>query len=85
MDTNHFASCPSPALRLPFLTVRLIYGQLRKFPAFPELSTGRAHSARFYNIGVDELKLEFYQNLYIVARRQGLGVVGVLPPLFFPK
>lgn len=79
MDTNHFAFCPSFRLPSPLLlTVRLIYGWLRKFLTRPKISTGRANSFRFYNIRIDKLNLEFYQNLYIFIRGQGLGIVGIL-------
>ena len=78
MDTNHVAFCPSPALCLPFLTVCLICSPQRKGPGLPEFATGRANSFCFYNIRIDELNLEFYQNLPMVVRRHGLGVGGIL-------
>lgn len=85
MDTNHFAFRPSAALCLPFLTVCLVCSLHRKGPVLPETSTGRANSFCFYNIRIDRLNLEFYQNLPMVVSSHGLGAVGILFLLFFPK
>lgn len=40
----------------------------RKSLTFPQISAGRVHSLRFYNIRIGELNLESYQNVYIVVR-----------------
>lgn len=47
---------------------------------FPEISTGRANSFTFYNVRVDKLNLEFYQNLYIILMWQGLQGGLLSPP-----